>query len=416
MTFLINIAFKNMFRNKLRTIVSILAIAFAVMVIVFTRGLIDGMIGDTYSLYIHYDTGHIKIIDEEYEQKEKLLSLNYTVKGLENKNLSEMQADLSEMEGIEMVIPRLKFGAAVSTEEELVQMLAWGVDGAKELEFTNLERELSQGRMVEPGQREVVMGSELLKKINRSVGEKVTMVYTTAFSSFQGATFEIVGEIQSNLPLLNEQVVFMPIDTAQNLLYLNDEATELLLVTEDRELAGEFLPQVRNYLNQGGGNNYLAQSWKEGNTFIQLLEVSETIYNFIYLFLVLLSSIVVINTLVMIVKERTQEIGMMSALGLKSREILQLFILEGSAMAVIGSFLGALGGGALNYYLAGVGFDYSAAFEDIDVLMNPVIYPTYKVEHMLFAFAIGVVVTTLTAIIPARRAAKLEPTEALREI
>jgi len=405
-----------MFRNKLRTIVSILAIAFAVMVIVFTRGLIDGMIGDTYSLYIHYDTGHIKIIDEEYEQKEKLLSLNYTVKGLENKSLSEMQADLNEMEGIEMVIPRLKFGAAVSTEEELVQMLAWGVDGAKELEFTNLERELSQGRMVEPGQREVVMGSELLKKINRSVGEKVTMVYTTAFSSFQGATFEIVGEIQSNLPLLNEQVVFMPIDTAQNLLYLNDEATELLLVTEDRERAGEFLPQVRNYLNQGGGNNYLAQSWKEGNTFIQLLEVSETIYNFIYLFLVLLSSIVVINTLVMIVKERTQEIGMMSALGLKSREILQLFILEGSAMAVIGSFLGALGGGALNYYLAGVGFDYSAAFEDIDVLMNPVIYPTYKVEHMLFAFAIGVVVTTLTAIIPARRAAKLEPTEALREI
>jgi len=405
-----------MFRNKLRTIVSILAIAFAVMVIVFTRGLIDGMIGDTYSLYIHYDTGHIKIIDEEYEQKEKLLSLNYTVKGLENKSLSEMQADLSEMEGIEMVIPRLKFGAAVSTEEELVQMLAWGVDGAKELKFTNLERELSQGRMVEPGQREVVMGSELLKKINRSVGEKVTMVYTTAFSSFQGATFEIVGEIQSNLPLLNEQVVFMPIDTAQNLLYLNDEATELLLVTEDRELAGEFLPQVRNYLSQGGGNNYLAQSWKEGNTFIQLLEVSETIYNFIYLFLVLLSSIVVINTLVMIVKERTQEIGMMSALGLKSREILQLFILEGSAMALIGSFLGALGGGALNYYLAGVGFDYSAAFEDIDVLMNPVIYPTYKVEHMLFAFAIGVVVTTLTAIIPARRAAKLEPTEALREI
>ena len=118
----------------------------------------------------------------------------------------------------------------------------------------------------------------------------------------------------------------------------------------------------------------------------------------------------------MIVKERTQEIGMMSALGLKSREVLQLFILEGSAMAVIGSFIGALGGGALNYYLARVGFDYSAAFEDIDVLMNPIIYPTYKVEHMIFAFIIGVVVTTLTAIIPARRAAKLDPTEALREI
>ncbi|RCW57380.1 FtsX-like permease family protein [Halanaerobium sp. ST460_2HS_T2] len=416
MKFLISIAFKNMFRNKLRTVVSILAIAFAVMVIVFTRGLIDGMIEDTYSLYIHYDTGHIKIIDQEYEQKEKLLSLNYTVNGLENKSLSEMESDLSDLDGIEMVVPRLKFGAAVSTEEELVQLLAWGVDGKKELKFTNIGRELSRGRMVESGKREVVMGTALLDKINKTVGEKVTMVYTTAFSSFQGATFEIVGEIKSNLPLLNEQVVFMPIDTARQLLYLNDESTELLLVTADRDQVNNYLPAVRNYLDQNGGERYLAQSWRSGNTFIQLLEVSEKIYNFIYLFLVLLSSIVVINTLVMIVKERTQEIGMMSALGLKSREILELFLLEGSAMAVIGSFLGALGGGLINYYLSGVGFDYSAAFEDIDVLMNPIIYPTFKIEHMIFAFVIGVVVTTLTAIIPARRAAKLEPTEALREI
>ncbi|MFP4020177.1 MAG: ABC transporter permease [Halanaerobium sp.] len=416
MKFLITIAFKNMFRNKLRTTVSILAIAFAVLVIVFTRGLIDGMIEDTYSLYIHYDTGHIKVIDRDYEQKEKLLSLNHTVDGLEGRSLAEMESDLKNLDGIEMVIPRLKFGAAVSTEEELVQMLAWGVDGKKELDFTNIGRELSSGRMVEADKREVLMGSALLDKINRSVGEKVTMVYTTAFSSFQGATFEIVGELKSNLPLLNEQVVLMPIDTARDLLNLNEESTELLLVTDDRERAGEYLPAVKNYLTENGGNKYLAQNWKEANTFIQLLEVSETIYNFIYLFLVLLASIVVINTLLMIVKERTQEIGMMSALGLKSREIMQLFILEGSAMAVIGSFLGAVGGGVLNYYLAGVGFDYSAAFEDIDVLMNPVIYPTYKVEHMIFAFLFGVVVTTLTAIIPARRAAKLDPTEALREI
>ncbi len=416
MKFLINIAFKNMFRNRLRTIVSILAIAFAVMIIVFTRGLIDGMVADTYELYIHYDTGHIKIIDQEYQQKQKLLSLNYTVNGLENKSLAEMQSDLEELQGIEMVVPRLKFGAAVSTEEELVQMLAWGVDGEKELAFTNIGREMSQGRMVEAGKREVVMGTKLLDKIDRSVGEKVTMVYTTAFSSFQGATFEIVGEITSNLPLLNEEAVFMPIDTARQLLYLEGESTELLLVGEDRNQAEKYLPAVQNYLDQNGGDRYLAQNWREGSSFIQLLEVSETIYNFIYLFLVLLASIVVINTLVMIVKERTQEIGMMAALGLKSREIMLLFILEGSAMALIGSLFGALGGGLINYYLAGVGFDYSAAFQDIDVLMNPIIYPTAKVEHMLFGFAIGVVVTTLTAIIPARRAAKLEPTEALREI
>jgi putative ABC transport system permease protein len=416
MKFLINIAFKNLFRNKLRTGVSILAVAFAVMVIVFARGLLDGMIDSTYSLYVHYDTGHIKIIDEEYQQKQKLLSLNYTVNGLENKSLSEMQKDLIELEGIEMIVPRLKFGAAVSTDEELVRMLSWGVDGEKELAFTNIEREISEGRMVEAGKRELLIGSVLLDKINKKVGERVTMVYTTAFSSFQGATFDIVGKIESNLPLLNEDVVFMPLDTAQDLLYLEDEVTELLLVTEDRNLAADYLPGVKNYIQQNGGNQYLVQSWREGSSFIQLLEMSEIIYNFIYVFLVLLASIVVINTMVMIVKERTQEIGMMSALGLKGHEILRLFILEGTAIAVIGSFIGAISGGVLTYYLSGVGFDYSAAFEEVDVLMNPIIYPTFKFEHMLMAFLLGVVVTTLTSIIPARRAAKLNPTEALREI
>jgi putative ABC transport system permease protein len=416
MRLLINIAFKNLFRNKLRTGVSILAVAFAVMVIVFARGLLDGMIDSTYSLYVHYDTGHIKIINEEYQQKQKLLSLNYTVNGLEDKSLTEMQKDLTEIEGIEMVVPRLKFGSAVSTDEELVKMLSWGVNGEKELAFTNIEREIVEGRMVESGKRELLVGSKLLNKLDKDVGERVTMVYTTAFSSFQGATFDIVGKIESNLPLLNEDVVFMPLDTAQELLYLDDEVTELLLITEDRNSAAIYLPQVEEFINQHGGNQYLVQSWREGSSFIQLLEMSEVIYNFVYIFLVLLASIVVINTMVMIVKERTQEIGMMSALGLKGSEILKLFMLEGSAIAVIGSFIGAISGGILTYYLSGVGFDYSAAFEDIDVLMNPIIYPTFKFEHMIMAFLLGVFVTALTSIIPARRAAKLNPTEALREI
>ena len=416
MNFLITIAFKNMFRHRLRSIVSILAIAFAVMVIVFTRGLIDGMIESSYSLYINYDTGHIKIIDKEYEQKERLLSLAYTVNGMENKSLSEMEEDLNSIENVELVVPRLKFGAAVSTDEDLVQMLAWGVDGEKELQFTNIERELVEGRMVEQGNREVVMGTRLLEKIDRKVGDSVTMVYNTAFSSFKGATFEIVGRLESNLPLLNEQLVFMPLDTAQYLLYMEGEVTELLLITENREEVAPVLANVNKYLSVEGGEKYLAQSWKAGNSFIQMLRISEKIYNAIYLFLVLLASIVVINTMVMIVKERTQEIGMMSALGLDSRDILKLFVFEGGVMAVVGSFIGSIAGGIFTYYMSNIGLDYTAAFEDIDVLMNPVIYPTFKAEHMLFAFVIGVIVTTLTSIIPARRAAKLDPTQALREI
>ena len=74
MLFLTKLAFKNLFRSKSRTIVSIFAIAFAVLVVVFARGLIEGMIESVSADHIHYNSGHIKIIDAEYQKKERLLT------------------------------------------------------------------------------------------------------------------------------------------------------------------------------------------------------------------------------------------------------------------------------------------------------------------------------------------------------
>ncbi len=419
MRFLANIALRNLFRNKLRTIVAIVAIAVSVLVVVFTRGLIGGFIESSFSLYVHYDTGHIKIVNEEYKQKERLLSLAYPVDGFANTGLAEMKQEINELENIEMVIPRIKFGATVSTEDELVQMMGWGVNPQKEIAFTNVEKEIVEGRMVESAKREVVMGTVLLNKLQKKVGEDVTILYNTSFNSFKGATFKIVGRIESALGLLNEQVFYTPLDVAQHLLYMDDQATELLLVTNNLEQSAQIVPEVNELLEQRGvGDKYVVNAWNEGSAFIQMMLVASDIYNFIYIFLVILSAFVVINTLVMIVKERTQEIGMMAALGLKSKDILSLFLLEGAAMAVTGSFLGAVGGGLINYYLAQIGIDYSAAMETMgqDILVNPIIYPSFEAEHMIYAFVLGVIVTTLTSIIPARRAAKLNPTEALRQI
>ena len=121
----------------------------------------------------------------------------------------------------------------------------------------------------------------------------------------------------------------------------------------------------------------------------------------------------------MIVNERTREIGMMSALGLKGREILILFTMEGAMIGVIGSALGTILGGILTRVFSVVGIDYSAAFEGIestDLLMSPIYYTVFSLENLIFCFTLGVVIVTIACIIPARKAANLEPTEALRQI
>lgn len=417
MQFLIKIAFKNLRRHRLRTAVSILVIAFAVLTIVFAYGFIEGFLESTYSLSIQYDTGHLKIIDQEYKQKEKILSLNYTVNGLNGQDLQSMQSGLKDLNGIEMIVPRIKFGAAFSKENEMVQLMGWGVDPTKELEFTDIKRDIIEGRMVEAGTREVLMGYQMLENLNKKVGDSVTLLYTTSYSSFQGATFKIVGKIKSGATMLNEDVFYLPLETAQNLLYLNGQVTELLLVTENFKEAEQYLDPVSNFLTAASpADKYLVESWNKSGGFVQYMSAAEFVYNLIYLLVIVLASFVVINTFVMIVKERTHEVGMMSALGLKSREILTLFLLEGFLMAVIGSFIGAVGGGFLNSYLSDVGLDYGAVVaEDMGILMNPIIYPQFSFYSIFFAFTLGVVITTLTAVFLARRAAKMNPTDALKD-
>ena len=417
MTYLMKIAFKNLFRSKLRTAVSIIAIAFGVMIVVFARGIVVGMIDSVFADHIQYNSGHIKIIDQDYLKKERLLSLQYPVEGFRGQDLDKMIEMLGSLDKVEAVIPRLKFAAMASTEEDLVTMSGWGVSPDKELLYTSIGEYLEEGRMVRPGRQEVVMGTALLDKLDARVGDRITLLFNTAFGSLKGVTFEIVGRLETGLKLLNEAVFYLPLDQAQRFLEMDGQVTELLLFLPGREAVPQVLPGVEELLSWEGGENYLALSYRETSDLIPLMDLSEMIFNFIYIFLVLLSCIVVINTMIMIIRERTREIGMMVALGLEKREILSFFLIEGGFMGLIGSLAGALAGYFLNSYLGKVGFDYGQALAgmDADILLNTMIYPAASLENTIFAFILGTVIVVLACLFPARRAVKLEPTEAMRE-
>ncbi len=418
MRYILRLAIKNLSRNRLRTLVSITAIAISVMVVVFARGLISGMLDSSFSLNVQYDSGHIKIIDQTYKQKKRLLSLNYTVDGFNGEGLGAMISELEGLDGIKMAVPRIKFGAAASDNNELEGMMGWGVDPLKELRFTDIDKNISEGRMIESGKKEVIMGTALLNKLGKKVGDKITLIYNTAFNSFKGTTFKIVGSFDTGLALLNERVFYLPIKQAQRMLYMDEQATELLLITPGLAQVDDIYPGVKELFVQKGANEkYSVLSWDKSSSFVAMMKMAMNIYNIIYIFLILLASFVVINTMIMIIKERTHEIGMMAALGLARRDILNLFLIEGSTIGVIGSFFGAIAGGILSASLSRVGLDYTEAFSGVgdELLMDPVIYPVFSYKHMLFAFILGSIVTALSVIYPARKASRMEPNDALRD-
>ena len=417
MTFLWNLAKKNLSRSRARTMVSIIAIAIAIISVVFLRGMIGGMLTSTFENHIHYVAGHIRVIDEEYKLKEHMLSLNYTVNGFENEGYEGMVNRLMQIEGVNQVVPRLKFGAMVSHDDKMVGMMGWGVAPAEEIEFTEIDKNIAEGRMIKPGERELVMGAGLLEKIGKQVGENVTFLYSTAFDSFRASTFQIVGKIQSNLSLLNDNIFYLPLDQAQAILELPGEVTELLIITPHYNQANSVLPRIEALFSANDNlSNYTLQLWNRDYEMIELFAMARTVYNFIYVFIIILACFVLINTLIMIVNERTREIGMMSALGLNAREILYLFAMEGAIIGVWGSAIGVIIGGIITKVFSIVGMDFGAAMEGMsaDLMFEPIFYTVFSLENLIFAFILGVVVVTVACMIPARMAARLQPNEALR--
>nr|WP_239559261.1 FtsX-like permease family protein [Sporohalobacter salinus] len=407
-------------RNKLRTSISILAIALSVALVVFVKGLVVGMIDNMFALHIQYKAGHAKIINQEYQQKERLLSLNYPVDGFNGEGISNMEQKLTKIDGVKRTLPRIKFRAAViqDQKDELVRLMGWGVQPDKELEFTNIENKLTDGRMVKQGQKEVVLGKDLLQKLNLDVGEKITFLYQTSFGSFRGSTFKIVGQIDSGLKLLDKKAFYLPLDQTQRMLEMPGMATELLIETTNYRKIDQIMPKVKEVFKKAeAAEDYQIISWNRGYDMINMLQIAQRIYNFVYIFLIILAGIVVVNTMIMIVKERTKEIGMMTALGLKNQEILTMFIMEGTVMGLVGSLVGVIIGGTVTKIIAITEIiDYSAAMSGVseNILLNPVVRPVVSGKTLIYSFILGVVVTALTCILPARKAAKLKPADALR--
>lgn len=419
MTYLVRMAFRNLSRNRVRSAVSVLAIAVAVAVVIFAKGFVDGLIDSFVDNSIRLTSGHVRVVDRAYPKKERLLSLAYPVDGLRGEGAAGFARRLAALPGVEAATPRVKFGALVSRGDKLEGVLGMGLDLKTEERVARLSQYLHRGRFPRAGQPELLAGQKLLDKLGLSVGSKVTLVANTSHGSLNGRTFTVTGSLASGLAQLDEASVFLPLDTAQRFVDLEGAATELIVMAEDSNRVPALAGEISEYVKaRGGEGRYEIIPWYRANALVGYIVTAKYIYNLIYVLIVLFASFVVINTMLMIVSERTREIGMMGALGFAGFQIVALLVLEGAALGLVGSAAGTVLGSAVTKALSVTGLDFSQAMRGMgkELLFPTRIYPAFDLRIVVFAFALGIVVPALGTLIPARRAQKLDPSTALRAV
>ncbi|HSR19289.1 MAG TPA: ABC transporter permease, partial [Anaerolineales bacterium] len=363
----------------------------------FVAGEMRGAMENTIQL----QSAHVQVRAETYEEEK--VSLDW-------KNLvsdpQQLVEQLQEIPQVTLATPRLFASGIITLGEQSrgVQVIGIDPDSAAIARF---RQGLLRGEFLQAGDRAgVLIGMPLASKLKMDVGDEVNLLVNRADGSVVEQPFTIRGVYSTQTSSYDENTLFLPLSKAQAFTGAQDHASTILLYLEDRDQAEAVAAALRT-------PGYKVLTWREMNELIvQFEDFAGGYFVVLYLIVLGITSTVVTNTLVMAVFERTREIGVLAAIGMKRRGILLQFLAEAALLAT-GGVIGGLALGALVvWYFATVGFNI-VGFGISGILLGDTIHAYLTVDNMIQLGVLTYVVTLVAALYPAMLAARLEPIEAL---
>jgi putative ABC transport system permease protein len=406
------IALRNTVRHDRRTIITAVVMAAGISVFIVFDSILAGMDRITVDNMADYTVSSLKIRNPAYVEDMEANPLN---KGLENP--SAVLAELAK-EGI-LATARVRFVARLSNYEDVIPVLADAVDPVTDTRVFKTGLSLSVGSWLDAaGPKAVVLGADLAKELKLKVGDYVLISARTVNDTTNADEYEIVGLVRTPAPEINKSGLFMRIPDALALL---DTAS---LVTE----VDGALPRAANLnatLEEGAKAAARLSLALPGARVDPIGELAKDYlmlrgmkakYSFIIILIVLLIAAVgTVNTILMSVYSRIREIGVLRAYGMTRADISRLFTLEGLSLGIIGSLLGVALGVVFDYLAITKGISLESYQDSLGSLpMADILRGEWNPATMVVGFVFGIVVSVVATRIPARKAAKLEPTEALR--
>ncbi len=246
------------------------------------------------------------------------------------------------------------------------------------------------------------------------VGDRIVMVANTKHEQTRQRTVTIVGIYDVGVPTIEKDQIYMSIHEMQRLLGLDGQVTEVAVTLRQ---VGQEAAVVQAI--QARQPNYEVDTWVTGfPEFKRVMDMDKAVMDMFGVIMLVIAAIGILNLLMMAVFERTREIGVLSALGLKPRQITLLFLLEGILIGVMGAVIGAVLGTIVNGSFSYIGIDYSefADMTEYTALISDKIY-TQLVPHRVLLRALTVIaIAAVAALYPARQASAREPAEALHYV
>ena len=377
------LAYRNLMGAGLRTFLNVSVLSFAFVLIIFFNGMMDGWHRESRTDTIAWDAGQGQLWHPALDMYDPL-TLQDAHELLDNKALGLIKAG--------QLTPILIVPATAYPQGRMEAILLKGIDPGQKI------LELPSANLSKPDGCYGMVGRRAAKNMKLKVGDRLLVRWRDIHGTFDAKEITIVHIFESSVATIDNGQVWLPIDSLRAMTAMQGQAT---LLVSSKSYSGGDLGQWR---------------WKDLSfllldldNIVKAKKTSGTILQMLLLFIALLA---IFDTQVLSIFRRQKEIGTYIALGMTRWQVVGIFTVEGAAHSVLAALLGALWGIPLMLFIGHTGIKFG--MDDIGITMRSVIYPYYSFGLIVTTTVLVILAATIVSYIPARRIAKMKPTDALK--
>ncbi len=387
---------------------SLLGIAIGVMVLIVTMSVMNGFREELLSKVIGFN-GHML----------------YQPLGGKMSDYDDAVTRLKKINNVVKVLPIIEGNALATFGSNSVPALVRGVRAADLKQMTLVSDNIRQGTLTNfgAGENDIIIGIRLAEKYNLTVGDLVTLVTPrgriTPFGTMPriasykiGAVFE-VGEYN-----YDTNYFFMPLAQAQSYFQYGDQVGALEIILTHPDMTTEMFPVVDQATRQFENGGRLIDWRVLNSSFFNALQVERNVMFIILSFIILVAVFNIISTMIMMVKNKTRDVAILRTMGVSSSSIMRIFFMVGACIGVLGTFLGTMLGLAIAYNVQPI-LDFIERMTGLSLWEGEVRFLSevpaiVEGKEVMIVVIVALGLSFLATLLPAWRAAKVDPVQSLR--
>ena len=405
----LKLAWRNIWRHRRRTVIIVLAMGLSLGLMMMYDGLIDGFNQAIAGNAVRVLGGNIQVHAAGYREK---VDSNPLLPLADDSAI--VQAALAQPDVI-AAGRRIQTGGLISNREGAFPLNIIGIEPEAEAKVSLIAEHIADGRYVEVTDEDsVLIGMGLAEALSIKVGDRITVVASDIHKQNRQRTMTVIGIYDIGIPSMEKGAAYISLGEAQSIINLNGQSTEVQITLKKVGTEATVVSALSAALP-----GYEVESWdKNYPDLANAVNTKGAVMDIFSVIIVMIAGIGILNLLLMAIYERTREIGLLGAMGLKPRQIATIFILEGTLIGVVGVVAGVIMGLVTNASLGQVGMDYSqfAGVADYMALISGRVYPTLGLSKIVARGSVVLIIAMLAALVPALIAARREPSQALHHV